>query len=367
MANQVDRFLDLANRLEPRLADLDQAGDGQVPFALLEHVRTGAKNGYAPRPAEVAPGWSYNPSTWHQRAPMIILGFVGWLISRYLAAFQLGYIASVWDPFFGGGTRRVLTSEVSRMMPVSDAGLGAFAYTVEFLMAWMGGRTRWRTMPWMVTFFFIVVVPLGLTHITLVILQPVAVGAWCTLCLAAAFLMLLMIPFTIDEVIVTGQFLAATRREGRSLWRTFWVGGTMSGGTPDTRTPRYGAPMTAMFTPATWGLTLPWTLIASGVIGAYVMASPALLGSTPPAAHSAQVAGALVVTIAVIATAEVARALRFVNVLLGAWIAASGWLLSGATTASQFSGLTTGLLILALSWPRGPIRERYGTWQSWIL
>lgn len=105
---------------------------------------------------EIAPGWSYNPSTWHQRAPMIVLGFVGWLISRYLAAFQLGYIDAVWEPFFGDGTRRVLTSDVSRMFPISDAGLGAFAYTVEFLMAWMGGRTRWRSMPWMVTFFFIV-------------------------------------------------------------------------------------------------------------------------------------------------------------------------------------------------------------------
>jgi len=86
---------------------------------------------------EIPPGWTYNPSTWHQRAPMIVLGFVGWLISRYLAAFQLGYIGTVWEPFFADGTRRVLTSEMSQMWPVSDAGLGATAYTFEFLMAWM--------------------------------------------------------------------------------------------------------------------------------------------------------------------------------------------------------------------------------------
>lgn len=315
---------------------------------------------------EIAPGWSYNPSTWHQRAPMIILGLVGWLISRYLAAFQLGYISSVWDPVFGDGTRRVLTSEVSRMMPVSDAGLGAFAYTIEFLMAWMGGRTRWRTMPWMVTFFFIVVVPLGLTHIILVILQPVAVGAWCTLCLAAAFLMLIMIPFTVDEVIVTGQFLAAARREGRPLWRTFWVGGTMRGGEADTRTPRYGAPIRAMFAPSTWGVTVPWTLAASALLGVWVMSLPAVLRSVPPAAHGAHVIGALVVTAAVIATAEVVRVLRLANVLFGVSIAASGWLLSGAGTAAQWNGLLAGLAIVALSVPRGRIRERYGAWQSWI-
>ena len=316
---------------------------------------------------EIAPGWSYNPSTWHQRTPMIVLGFLGWLISRYLAAFQLGYIETVWDPFFGDGTRRVLTSEVSRMFPISDAGLGALAYTVEFLMAWMGGRTRWRSMPWMVTFFFIVVVPLGLTHIILVILQPVAVGAWCTLCLAAAFLMLIMIPFTVDEVIATGQFLVAARRDGKSLWRTFWVGGTLDGGSDDKRTPRYGARVRQMWPPVTWGVTLPWTLVVSALVGLWVMFAPALFGSEVPAAHSDQVTGALVVTVAVISTAEVVRAFRFMNVLFGAWIVVSAWMLSGASAAAQWNGLVAGLLILALSLPRGHIREQYGSWQSWIV
>src|SRR2546427_87270 len=66
---------------------------------------------------EIPPGWTYNPSTWHQRAPMIALAFVGWLFSRYLAAYQLGYIDRVWEPFFGDGTVRVLTSKVSKMWP----------------------------------------------------------------------------------------------------------------------------------------------------------------------------------------------------------------------------------------------------------
>ena len=55
---------------------------------------------------EIPRGWTYNPSTWHQRAPMIGLGFAGWLISRYLAAYQLGYIDRIWEPFFGEGTVR---------------------------------------------------------------------------------------------------------------------------------------------------------------------------------------------------------------------------------------------------------------------
>lgn len=155
---------------------------------------------------EIPPGWSYNPSSWHQRAPMIGLAFIGWLASRYLAAFQLGYINTVWDPFFGDGTAKVLTSDVSKMFPISDAGLGAAAYTIEMLMGWMGGKDRWRTMPWMVTFFFILVVPLGVVSIVLVMLQPIAVGAWCSICLFTALVMLFMIPVAVDEVVAMGQF-----------------------------------------------------------------------------------------------------------------------------------------------------------------
>jgi hypothetical protein len=118
---------------------------------------------------------------------------------------------------------------------------------------------------------------------------------------------------------------------------------------------------------AAWGVTPPWTLVASAIVGVWVMFSPVLFGSEVPAAHSDQVAGALVVTIAVISAAEVVRAFRFVNVLLGAWIVASGWMLSGASAAAQWNGLVAGLLILALSLPRGHIRERYGAWQSWIV
>lgn len=71
---------------------------------------------------DIPPGWTYNPSTWHQRAPMIGLAFVGWPLSRYLAAYQFGYIDRIWEPFFGDGTVRVLTSEMSKMWPLSDAG-----------------------------------------------------------------------------------------------------------------------------------------------------------------------------------------------------------------------------------------------------
>ena len=178
----------------------------------------------------------------------------------------------------------------------------------EMLMAWMGGRTRWRSMPWMVAFFFILVVPLGLTHVALVISQPVAVGDWCALCLAAAAVMLVMIPLAVDEVVATGQFLAERHRAGKSLWRTFWVGDTMPGGEADQRTARYGAPVPELVRAAVRGVSLPWTLVASIALGLWVMFSPSVYGSTGSAANSDYVTGALIVTVAAISTAEVIRA-----------------------------------------------------------
>jgi hypothetical protein len=176
---------------------------------------------------DTPPGWSYNPSDWFQRGPIIAMAFVGFFLSRYLAAYQLGHIPYPWDPFFGDGTRRVLDSEVSNAWPISDAGLGAVSYMLEALSGFMGGRNRWRTMPWMVLMFGFLVVPLGIVSIVLVILQPVAVGAWCTLCLITAAAMLIMIAPAVDEIVAMSQFLAGARRERKPFWHTFWVGGTL--------------------------------------------------------------------------------------------------------------------------------------------
>lgn len=315
---------------------------------------------------EIPPGWSYNPSSWQQRAPMIALAFIGWLGSRYLAAFQLGYIPAVWDPFFVDGTAKVLTSDVSKMFPISDAGLGAAAYTIEMLMGWMGGKDRWRTMPWMVTFFFILVVPLGIVSIVLVILQPVAVGHWCSVCLFTAFVMLLMIPLAVDEVIAMGQFLKTSMRNGKSFWRTFWVGGTLDEVNEDKRTPKYGAPVTKLAGPMVWGVSTPWNLILAAALGIWLMFSPAVFGTQAGAADSDHLVGALIVTVAVIVMAEVIRAGRFLNVLLGAWIIAAPWLLSGASANARWNDLLMGALAIVLSLPRGSVRERYAGWDRMI-
>jgi hypothetical protein len=316
------------------------------------------------------PGWSYNPSSWPQRAIMIGLAFVGLLVSRYLAAFQLGYTEQIWEPFFGEGSRRVLNSQMSHMWPVSDAALGAFAYTFEFLMGWMGSPARWRTMPWMVTFFGILVIPLGLVHIFLVISQPVTVGAWCTLCLLAAGIMLPMIPLQVDEVIAMGQHMMQAKRRGESLWEVFWKGGAAEGSTQDERTPGMAElpeEPAQVVGASLWGMSFPWTLVLSTVLGVALLFFPALFGLNGLASNTMHLGGALVVVVAVIAMGEPLRSGRSLNPLLGLAIAVVPWMADGTPTAARVSALLVGLAVVALSLPRGPIRESYGSWDRWVF
>jgi uncharacterized membrane protein len=311
---------------------------------------------------DVPPGWSYNPSSWPQRAPIIALALVGFFLSRQMAAFELGHITTMSDPFFGIGTERVLTSDVSRAFPIPDAGLGAVAYMVEFLMGFMGDRRRWRTMPWMVTFFGILVVPLGIVSITLIILQPLAVGAWCTPCLIAAVAMIIMIALTLDEVVAMVQFLAQAHREGQPLWRTFWLGGKLRD------LPVAGAvrPDVVSMKAMVWGVALPWNLLLCAALGVWLMFTPSVLGSTGAAAHADHLFGALIVTAAVIALADVGRATRFINILFGALVIAAPWVLGGATSTSRWSDAIAGALVVLLSLRRGPVGERYGAAERFI-
>jgi uncharacterized membrane protein len=170
----------------------------------------------------VPPGWSYNPSSWSERVPLIILAVVGGLIATYLALCQTGVVNSVWDPFFGTGSQTILKSSVSRILPIPDAALGALGYVLDAVSGAIGGKDRWRTMPWIVIVFGIAVGPLGLVSILLVILQPVLFHAWCTLCLASAAISIAMIGPAMDELLASLQHLRREREHGRSFWPAFW-------------------------------------------------------------------------------------------------------------------------------------------------
>ncbi len=167
-------------------------------------------------------GWTKNPSAWRERVPIVMLALVGTVVATYLALYQWRVVDGVWEPFFGDGSRIILNSRVSHILPIPDAALGAIGYLLDAVTGVIGGQSRWRTMPWIVIVFGLAVGPLGAVSILLVILQPVMFNAFCTLCLASAVVSVVMIAPAMDEVLASLQHVQRRRREGVSLWRSFW-------------------------------------------------------------------------------------------------------------------------------------------------
>ncbi|UEM21382.1 NAD-dependent epimerase/dehydratase family protein [Skermanella mucosa] len=344
-----------------------------IAFSVLVPMMPGMSMAGMMDPKVVPPGWTYCPSTGAQRLPIAALGLIGLLISRMLTAYQLGHVDYAWEPVFAGnpldpknGTEEIITSAVSKAWPIPDAGLGAVSYILEILMAVMGTRDRWRTMPWMVTFFGILVIPLGVVSIYFIIIQPIVIGTWSTPALLAAAAMLVMIPFALDEVIAMGQFLYWAHCRGKPLVRTFFQGDAVDGGQEDT-SDTLSSPR-AIWMDTIRGVTLPWTLSVSMAIGAFLMLTRPIFGTSGQMANSDHIVGALIITVAIIATAEVARPLRFINVLFGVWLVVAPWLLDGASNLAAIASVILGLALMGLSLPRGRrSNEHYASWDRYII
>ncbi|NOT18818.1 MAG: dTDP-glucose 4,6-dehydratase [Sideroxydans sp.] len=325
---------------------------------------------------DVPPGWAYTPSSWLQRMPIGVLALIGFFIARILGAYQLGHIDTVWEPFFAGrgdmkgamnGTETIITSDVSKAWPIADGALGAIVYTLELAMTWMAGKNRWRTMPWMVLGLGILIVPLGVVSIYFIVIQPIVIGTWCTLCLVAALAMALMIPYSLNEFVAMGQFLIWSRKQGKPFWRTFWTGDAMDGGSDDTAKGLAAGPG-EQWAQATRGVTYPWTLLLSIAIGVWLTFTRLSFDTSGAMADSDHLIGALVVTFSIMAWAEVGRAIRFINIPFGVWLIAAPWLLDGiASPLAAWNGVICGVLLIALAIPRGRIKDSYAGWDRYIV
>jgi len=170
-----------------------------------------------------------NPSSWSHRIKVASLACVGMILAGYLSLYQLGLIDSVWDPFFGQGTERMLTSKVSdvmsRVFHIPDALLGATAYAVEIILALAGSGRRWQYRPWLVVWFGLNVLGLAFVSAALVCSQGLIVHAWCFLCLCTAAVSFSLFALSVEEVYACLHYLwRVWKRSGRLqvVWDTFW-------------------------------------------------------------------------------------------------------------------------------------------------
>jgi|GEM_PF-44544 len=103
-----------------------------------------------------------------------------------------------------------------------------------------------------------------------------------------------------------------------------------------------------------------WPRLMNVAIGVWLLASPGVLGHDGTAAASDIIVGALVASAACIAIWESTRAVRWVNVPLGAWLVVSPWLLPGGTMESRVQGLLLGATIVALATRGGRVSHPFG-------
>ena len=177
-------------------------------------------------------------------------------------------------------------------------------------------------MPWLVVLFGLMIAPLGIISILFIIIQPIVIGTWSTIALIGAAAVLVQIPYSLDELLATLQFLRRRVKAGRNWLRVLLVGDT-----DEMQEARGAEPIADEFDRSPGavikdmvggGVSLPWNLALSALIGLWLLFTRVTLGAEGGMANADHLIGSLVLTVVSVAAAEVARPVRYLNVLLGA-------------------------------------------------
>jgi hypothetical protein len=163
----------------------------------------------------IPPGWSHNPTSLHRRALLGSLAFLGLLVATYLVLYQFRLYHSLWDPFDA-------ETVVDATFPVPDAFAGVLAYGAELLLLALGGRDRWRSLPWTCLALGAVLASGAVVSVALIVIQPAVIGAWCGFCLLSAALSLALFFGGFGEAIAAWQHVQRARARGATLGDAFW-------------------------------------------------------------------------------------------------------------------------------------------------
>jgi hypothetical protein len=143
------------------------------------------------------------------------LAGTGLLVALYLTLYQWN-AWGVWDPFFDSSKVLDLTE------PVPDALAGVIAYGAELLLLALGGRDRWRSLPWTCLALAAVLSAGAFVSIGLIVVQPTVAGGWCTLCLVSAAISLALFGIGVGEGLAAWQHIRRATEQGHSFGDAFW-------------------------------------------------------------------------------------------------------------------------------------------------
>ena len=176
--------------------------------------------------------------------------------------------------------------------------------------------------------------------------------------------MLIMIALTLDEVVAVCQYMARHKKQRCS--RIFWKGGRYEEGELDNRSPPLNASFKRNLDAMLWGVSFSWNLLVSILLGGILMFTPTFLTIHPLLAPIDYVAGALVATFSFIAIAEVLRSVRFLNIAIGIFVLIYALFFVMSANSYYLFHILWSLLLIGVSFPKGRIKENYGTWNRFI-
>jgi len=312
-------------------------------------TRSHKAKGSRPDSPAIPPGWTMNPSEPKRRLILALLAAMGFLTAGYLALYQTNVVSNVWEPFFGNGSKVILDSSLSRKLPVPDAALGAAAYFVDALLQFAGGEDRWRSHPWFVLFNGATAIGLGVTALILMIMQPIAYGTYCSLCLFSAFISINLVGPTMEECLAALQYLgrkytSPTERQQEQLIEQIGE-------------PEHPAVVSS------WDATgIRLRHLVGVAIGLWLMASPAAIGFAGYARADMRITGPIVVVLSVLAIWPATRWFARLNAFAGGWMMI-GPILLQAEHLLLFSIILLGAVVVSLAvFPGSAERQIGGGW-----
>lgn len=103
-----------------------------------------------------------------------------------------------------------------------------------------------------------------------------------------------------------------------------------------------------------------WAQIINAILGIWLIAAPAILGSDKPIATNEHIVGPLIASFAIISCWEITRAVRLYNLPLGAWLLLAPWVLGYNDTTAIINEMVVGLLVIAFCLVKGKVEGHFG-------